>query len=226
LPTELQTMIWEEAYYLSNSVPQVIEGFVETGRPVMDIQALLAACRVDGDGKLRLPRQKATLPSYMVFPSTKEKYPTPVILSVCRQSREVAFRLGGGFSSVFVEFEKGAKRPIWFNFSSDIVRFTNLFAQAVEGDGWRSKDNQQDRKRVKHLALEWSYFHQGWQGGRFTSDEDEEDYRWHWLETVCDLYTRLPYLTDLYLFVPAVRLERISHRSAEELTEEVPQATL
>lgn len=130
---ELQTMIWEEAYYLSNSVPQVIQGHIYGDYPSNQDSRIRAFVQAldewDSDGELSIPslgsqspEEESPIPHSMVFPEAEEDAPTPTMLSVCRSSRRVAFRLGGGFSSILTDLS-GTPQLVWCNLSSDIFYF-------------------------------------------------------------------------------------------------------
>ncbi|KAM5496645.1 hypothetical protein McanMca71_007790 [Microsporum canis] len=217
LPVEMQIMIWEEAFYLSAPTQQVIEGYVQDDRmAAYACQMVLAAAHAaiaavsgsrfdEGD----IPSD-CRRPRLMVFPAATRQSPLPALASVCHNSRSVVLKLGRGLTSIIVKGEgQGVSKQVWFDFSSDIVYFPNLSAEISNSGNWVSPDNWEYRRRIKHLAVEWSFFH------RLTHSL-YEDYRVHWLDVFSDLYVSFPGLTDLYIFVPAVRLAEVPRSSMEE----------
>ncbi|EEQ31990.1 hypothetical protein McanMca71_006883 [Microsporum canis] len=206
LPVELQVMIWEAAYHLS--APQVIEanakrrytGIMEANEVEYDENGEAK----DKSGNRRIGDYSWIRKPYshgyrVVFPWARTQVSAPGILAACSGSREVALRLGG-FSTVWFHHSQETPQKIWFNFSSDIVFLNEVYAD-VHNREWSLIGNRGSCTRIRHLAVEWSLFHHTY-SFRYESE------RHRWIYTVSNLCMRFPVLTDLYIFVPAVRNKR------------------
>ncbi|EFR01097.1 hypothetical protein MGYG_04101 [Nannizzia gypsea CBS 118893] len=203
LPAELQLMIWEEAFYATAPTQKVIEGFVEEDAIAQHAHRIIeAVSRVasmyGGDGIAPPAPARKYMPSLMTFPAAQIQSPAPAMAYVCRDSRRVFLKLGHAFTSLLFDDDEESTMDVWFDFSSDIVYFPLLGTEIRDSFCWASSDNWEYRRRIQHLAVEWSFFHQ--------IDDVMFTYELHWLETFIALYNSFPALTDLYIFVPAVRL--------------------
>ncbi|KAK2859922.1 hypothetical protein FQN49_004579 [Arthroderma sp. PD_2] len=211
LPTELQTMIWEEAYYLST--PQVIEG---TGIVLFSGPETEYAGEESSRSEAVDPLELLDLDVriyYVVFPSTTRQASTPAILSVCWRSRHVALRLGD-FSTLWTNFPRSKK--IRFDFSSDIVYLNELYAD-IHRKYWPHVRSPGCCTRIQHLATEWSLFHPSY----CYDYKNEED---RWISIARNICTRFPSLTDLYFFVPAVRYKQSLHNAEIDCHFDEPDA--
>ncbi|KAF4874140.1 hypothetical protein CGCSCA1_v006830 [Colletotrichum siamense] len=91
--------------------------------------------------------------------------------------------------------------PVWFDFRHDIV-ILSRFKTHLYGidDKWNKIGNKEVLRQIRRLAIPWSAFHPGQQ--RFLTHLEHVS-RWRFiLGNMCRLF---PHLTDIYLFVPAVR---------------------
>ncbi|KAK2746094.1 hypothetical protein FQN57_003434 [Myotisia sp. PD_48] len=207
-PAELQIMIWKEAYFLEVPIPQILEGRINESYTASDLMRMSEPWGTPDEEREWIlnrsennqnpieyhPRERKC---NLSFPNAKSQTFAPTILRVCRASRDVALSLGG-FSSVWLHFEDPAQ-DIWFNFASDIVVFPYL--QAAEEYEWPSVSNKDHCARIQHLAVNWGFFH--------NQDKvcDESSSRQTWIEYVRSLYELFPYLTNLYIFIHAVRVD-------------------
>lgn len=198
LPLELQIMVWETAYY--SLPPQVIEGpypVVLHDRRLetwMDCWDSFLTDQDEAEESEETP-VNVPMPPLMIFPFAITQARPPAILHACRMSRRIARRLGG-YTKLWLDCYDPAPRPVWFNFATDIVFLTDLHMVAYPNTE-EFVDLNNPRTHVQHLAIAWGTFH---------VRNPSRDHKQHWTGLVLNLYRRLPALTDLYCFIPAIRL--------------------
>lgn len=202
LPLELQIMVWKEAYY--SLPPQVIEGpypMVARDGQMVDWMEFWSGYVSDEEEDARngISRPDDQTPPLLIFPFATTQALPPAILHACQTSRRVALRLGG-FTMLWLDVEHSVPRPVWFNFATDIVFLADLTMEPYPSEGKYVSDRN-PRTHIQHLAIHWGTFHD-----ELPRDNSVDRYRAHWIDQITYLYLRLPALTDIYCFVPAVRL--------------------
>ncbi|KAF0325115.1 hypothetical protein GQ607_007736 [Colletotrichum asianum] len=199
LPAELQLLIWE-AVFNQRSKPkrQVIEGQLEnydkTGPPFNQHSWYR------GTSYNRL----------LVFPGAQQEAIPPAMLSVCHTSRQVALRRSK-FTNLPLNPHDMTSGPVWFDFRHDIVILSRFKTHRYGiDDEWSKIGNKEVLRQIQRLAIPWSAFHPGQQ--RFLT-RLEVVARWSLL--LGNMSRLFPVLTDIYLFVPAVRQQALYEFSSD-----------
>ncbi|KAL0943111.1 uncharacterized protein CTRU02_200997 [Colletotrichum truncatum] len=220
-PKEVQLVIWESfaAYSIK---PQVLEGLVQdqhdynkdgadSAEKIISIISDEEDSREDeetNDVVATPPNISASHTRILAYPAAAVQTARPVMLYVCQLSRQVALSLGR-FTELRISAEDNRPRLFWFNFTSDTVFLPDLDPLFHEDEQWTDIANEEDCKRIEHLAVPWSVFHGGSRG---SNDYYEQDKSW-WASALRLLCWRFPRLANLYLCIPVVRLRQNDYMS-------------
>lgn len=203
LPPELQAKIWEAAILID--APQIVEAQVheQEHEGHGECEASLIDFSDDDDDVGALvttnprPRDDCVIRRLLVFPwAASKQRRRPALMDVCRESRRLAL-MCGALLDLWLDVRHQAPRPVWFRFGVDIVFIPNLDENIYQLQP--PLENPHHLARIRHLAVEWAFFH----CGRWEPDSDE--YRGVWLAKIHLLYKSCPSLTDIYLCLPALR---------------------
>ncbi|KAH0427259.1 hypothetical protein CcaCcLH18_09816 [Colletotrichum camelliae] len=193
LPVELRLLIWEAVFDQPRKPKrQVIEGQLEnynkTGPPFNQHSWYKGT----HDNRL------------LVFPGAQQEAVPPAMLSVCHTSRQVALRRPK-FTNLPLDPHDKTSGPVWFDFKHDIVILSRLKGHSYGiDDDWSRVGNRKVLRQIRRLAIPWSAFHSGEQ--RFLTGLE---HRAHWRRLMVNLHGLFPELTDIYVYIPAVREQRL-----------------
>lgn len=130
------------------------------------------------------------------------KHPPPSATSICRESRQVAFRNGGFFFPPASSSSSSVSSPPgpWFNPNRDILYFDRNQRHSLRSKAGRPVMHIQGWDRVLNVGLEWRALFSD-----VPRPAPGQDMRRYWKAVIRPLYLYMPHMTEIHYILPRVR---------------------